>query len=262
MMTQHVVLRKHMPAIAAFAVSLLWSTSLPAQITQVNYAALTGAEFISFATVVGGPAPGTNYDNLVIINGVGLGERFAGQSLTAAGNFDQLGGSPSGGLTLIAGTPAHNLAFFQSPAGVVVSGIGTAGFPVFDSIGEGAVSLLFSSDQSEFGFRLAGGHGGNAFVDFFRGDGSLIQSIVLNNLPLTATYGFSRDGGLTDIRGISIWNNDRTGIGLAGFRHNVQSPVPESSTWAMMLLGFGALGASMRRSRRSRNGITQLAWNL
>ena len=250
MMTKHIDFCKHMPALVAFAVSLSWATSLPAQITQVNYAALTGTEFISFANVVGGPAPGTNYNDILFINGVGFGERFNGQTLTASGNFDQLGGAPSGGLTLIAGTPGHNLAFFQSPAGQVISGIGTAGFPVFDAIGEGAVSLLFASDQSEFGFRLAGGHGGNAYVDFFRWDGSLIQSIVLGTLPLTATYGFTRDGGLADIRGISISNNDLTGIGLAGFRHNVQSPVPEPSTWAMMIAGFGLAGVAVRRRRR------------
>lgn len=240
---------------AAFTAGLLWATSLPAQITQVNYAALTGTEFVSFASVVGGPSPGTNYDDLLFLNGVGFGERFAGQTLTAAGNFDQLGGAPSGGLTLLAGTPGHNLAFFQSPAGQVLSGVGTAGFPVFDAIGEGAVSLLFSSDQSEFGFRLAGGHAGTANVDFFRADGSLIQSIVLGNLPLTATFGFTRDGGLTDIRGISISNNDLTGIGLAGFRHNVQS-VPEPSTWAMMLGGFGLAGLAVRRRRRKSAALT------
>jgi hypothetical protein len=31
----------------------------------------------------------------------------------------------------------------------------------------------------------------------------------------------------------------------------LSSAVPEPSTWAMMLLGFGAIGASMRRSRFS-----------
>lgn len=249
MMTQHMILRKHRPAMALFTVGLLWAAALPAQITQVNYAALTGTETISFANVIGGPAPGTNYDDILFLSGVGIGERFDGQTLTAAGNFDQLGGAPVGDLTLLAGTPGHNLAFFQSPAGLVLSGIGTTGFPDFDAIGEGAVALLFGSDQSEFGFRLAGGHGGTANVDFFRSDGSLIQSFMLGSLPLTATYGFSRDGSLADIRGISIWNNDFTGIGLAGFRHNVQS-VPEPSTWAMMIAGFGLAGAAVRRRRR------------
>jgi len=35
--------------------------------------------------------------------------------------------------------------------------------------------------------------------------------------------------------------------------------VPEPSTWAMMLLGFGAAGVAMRRSRRKTQLMTQLA---
>jgi hypothetical protein len=36
------------------------------------------------------------------------------------------------------------------------------------------------------------------------------------------------------------------------------TPVPEPGTWAMMLLGFGAIGAAMRRNRK-KLGLTQLA---
>jgi hypothetical protein len=250
MMTQITNFRKHLRLIGGVAVTLSSATALPAQVTQVDYAALTGTEFISFAGVTGGPSPGTNYNGVIVVGGVAFGERFDGQMLTAAGNFDQLSGTPSNGLTLLAGANGQNLAFFQSPAGQVLSGIGPAGFPVPDAIGEGVVSLLFSSDQSEFGFRLAGGHNGTANVGFFRADGSLIQTIALGNLPLTASYGFTRNAGIMDIRGISIWNDDLTGIGLAGLRHNVQSAIPEPSTWAMMIGGFGLMGIAMRRRRR------------
>lgn len=37
------------------------------------------------------------------------------------------------------------------------------------------------------------------------------------------------------------------------------SPVPEPATWAMMLFGFGAMGASLRRSRRRKGHILQIA---
>lgn len=37
------------------------------------------------------------------------------------------------------------------------------------------------------------------------------------------------------------------------------SAVPEPATWAMMLLGFGAMGASLRRSRRRQGQILQTA---
>ncbi len=247
MVTQQMSLRNR--ALAAIAFALLPATALQAQVSLVNYAALTGTEFISFDDVAGGPSPGTNHDGVILVDGVAFGERFAGQTLTANGVFDQIGGAPAGGLTLLAGTAGHNFAFFESPAGKVLSGIGTAGFPVSDAIGEGAVSLLFASDQSEFGFRLAGGHGGNANISFFRSDGALIQSIVLGNLPLMGAYGFARDGAFRDIRGISIWNDDLTGIGLAGLRHDAGLPVPEPATWTMLIIGFGLIGSALRRRR-------------
>jgi hypothetical protein len=36
-------------------------------------------------------------------------------------------------------------------------------------------------------------------------------------------------------------------------------PVPEPATWAMMLLGFGAAGTAMRRSRRRTTALAQIA---
>jgi hypothetical protein len=35
--------------------------------------------------------------------------------------------------------------------------------------------------------------------------------------------------------------------------------VPEPATWAMMLMGFGATGVAMRRSRRRKGLLTQFA---
>ena len=237
----------------------LWSaTSAPAQVTQVDYTSLTGTQSISFASVAGGAAPGTNYDSLLVVNGVAMGERFSGQTVTPSGNFDQLGGSPTGPLTLLPGVAGHNLDVFQSPGGAVLSGIGTLGFPENDAIGEGAVSFLFATDQSEFGFRLAGGNGGNAYVSFFRSDGSLIDSFTLNNLPLIAAFGFSREGGIHDIRGVSIWNDDVTGFGIPVVRYDVSS-VPEPASWGLMLCGFGAVGFALRRRRSRKLSLTQLA---
>lgn len=233
----------------ALGFGLFSSATLQAEITQVSYASLTGSQFVSFGSVPGGPDVGTNYDDVIVVNGVSFGEHFEGQSVSALGNFDQLGGSPSGPLVLSAGAPGHNLTVFTNVAGPILAANGTLGYPEFDGIGEGALSLLFPTDQAEFGFRMAGGNGGNAFVTFFRDDGSPIESFTLSNLPVFASFGFSRDGGIHDIRGVSIWNDDVTGVGFLTFRHDV-SAVPEPAGWAMMLLGFGAIGISLRSRRR------------
>ena len=229
---------------------VVWAPPAAAQIMQVDPATLSGTQSVNFTGVAGGPSPGTNYDGLLVIDGVAFGERFAGQSVTPLGVFDELSGSPNAPLDLLAGSAGRNLAVFTTPAGAVLGGVGTLGYPAGDALGEGAVSILFPTLQSEFGFRLAGGNGGSAFLSFYRADGSLIGSSTLSNLPVgVSNYGFVRTGGIADIAGISLWNNDVTGFGIGNIRFNVATGVPEPSTWAMMLLGFLAVGIGLRRGR-------------
>jgi hypothetical protein len=246
MVKQHRSLRKCAALAAGIALGLVSVSASAAEIQQVGYSSLSGTQFVSVPS--GGLAPGTNYNGIVVIDGLAFGEHFAGQTVTANGNFDVIGGTPTAGLTLQPGTPGHNIDIFDHTlAGTIINGVGPLGFPADDAIGEGALSILFGSDQSEFGFRLAGGNLGNAYVSFFRDDGSLIDSLTLSSLPFGVSfYGFARDGGVHDIRGVSIWNDDFTGFGLSNFRFDVAS-VPEPSTWAMMLLGFAAIGTVARR---------------
>ncbi len=241
--------------VAGLALGMALGVAAPAsaQVVQTGYNDLTGTQQVTFGGVAGGPVPGTNYNGLLVIDGVAFGERFAGQTVTANGVYDQLGGSPSGPLTLLAGAAGQNLSVFNSPAGPVLAGLGPLGFPANDGIGEGAISILFPTLQSEFGLRLTGGNGGSAFVSFFGADGNVLGSTTLSDLPLLSSFGFAREGGVADIRGVSFWNADVTGLGLAGIRFNVATGVPEPGTWLMMLLGFGAIGSALRRRPR---GVT------
>lgn len=240
--------------IAALAASTMLVNAASAQITQVTYGSLTGTQLVTFDDVAGGGAPGTNYDGIFFSSGVGFAERFVGQTLTDVGGSDQLGGAPSGGgLTLQVGAAGRNLNIFTNSGSQVLTGLGSAGFPSAGAIGEGSFAALFSSGQSQFGFQLVGGNAGTANIGFFRGDGSLIQTIAIGGLADTF-YGFSRDGGLQDIRGISIWNDDAGGIGFDNLKFDVRSvggAVPEASTWMMMLAGFGFAGSALRRRKRS-----------
>jgi hypothetical protein len=235
------------PAMAILA-ALGASAALAAPVNQVGYATLTGTEIVDFDDITGGPAPGQSYDTVFASRGVGLGEHFVGQTVTSAGDFDQLGGAPTGPLTLVAGAAGHNLNVFTYNGSNALDGLGTAGFPDFSAIGEGAFALTFSSDQSEFGFQLVGGNGGQAFIDFFRADGSLISSVTVSGLA-EAYYGFSREGGIKDIRGISIWNNDEAGIGFDNLKHDVRSNVPEPESYALMLAGLLTAGGLACRRR-------------
>lgn len=208
-------------------------------INQVDYASLTETQLITFDEVTGGSNPGTNYNGLLTIGSVAFGERFAGQALSSLGDSDVLSGTPTDTLTLLSGAASQNLIVLNG----ALAGLGPAQYPNQEASGEGAISILFATGQSRFGFETLGGQSGTAHISFYRGDGSLIQAIALTPLE-TFSYGFARENGVEDIRGISIWNDDFGGIGYDNLRYGVA--VPEPAGWALMILGFGLAGSVLR----------------
>jgi PEP-CTERM motif len=227
---------------------LAGAAATAAPINQVAPGTLTGTQLTTFDDVAGGGAPGTNYDGVFVSGGVSFAERFAGQTNAPSGGFDVLSGTPTAALSLAVGSAGQNLNIFINGASQVLTGLGPAGFPNFDAIGEGSFAALFSTDQSEFGFDLVGGNGGTAFVNFFRRDGSLIDTISLGGLS-DQSYAFTREGGVFDIAGISIHNNDLAGIGFDNLRFNVRSggAVPEPSTLMLMALALLCMSRVVRR---------------
>jgi hypothetical protein len=66
------------------------------------------------------------------------------------------------------------------------------------------------------------------------------------------------DFGTTGANYITL-DNTQGFSNAALYSSNVPRGVPEPSTWAMMLFGFGAAGAAMRRSRNKAGLVSQLA---
>lgn len=222
--------------------ALVLSISAQAQITPDNSA---GGPFgTSFEDLVNG----TNYDGVLISGGVGFAERFSGQTLTDVSGFDQLSSAPTAPLVLQTGAAGRNLQAldFDAGGGTALGGLGSAGFGVPGAFGNGSVAMYFSTDQSEILFFMFG-FGGTANFDFYRRDGSLIQSLTVGSLN-QQPYGFRRNGGVNDIAGVSIWStDDPTGISFDYINHDVASAVPEPATALLLLGGIGALAVRLRR---------------
>lgn len=163
-----------------------------------------------------------NHDGVVARSGASFAERYAGQIRSTSGDFDVLAGSPSRPLMLQVGAPNQNLNTVYDGASnaTVIDGLGPLGFPSASAIGEGAIAVLFNEDQVELGLSINGANGGTATASFFRRDGSLIETMLIQLASLAAPqlFAFRRADGLRDIAGLSIHNDDLGGIGYPSFR--------------------------------------------
>jgi len=182
---------------------------------------LSLTSIIDFEELTGGNGPGRPVTGILSLDGARFGERFQGITITARSSYDHvadLGNTrATSPLTLLAGDAGFNLSILRLPDTVLLSGDGPAGFPRQDATGEGAIAVLFDSDQRALAFDLRGGEGGFATVAFFRRDGSLID--IHHPGPLAeASYGYVRTGQNADIAGFVIINDDPEGIAFDNLR--------------------------------------------
>jgi hypothetical protein len=197
--------------------------SVLGEIVTTDPDSLTCEGYVTFDLLPGGEPPGTNYDGLIMAGGAAFGDHFAGQTVTYDGYFDVIGGAPTGPLSLMAGPPNQNLSvvYYGSWHSNVLSGLGPEGYPSFDAMGEGAVAVLFEFDQSVIGFDVTGGNDGNAFVNFYKRDGSYFDTFILTDLE-SRRFAFRRIDGSSDIGGITIHTDDPGGIALDYFCYSLE----------------------------------------
>lgn len=222
------------PEVSSGELYYLVTGSLRQEVEQVDPAILTCDGVITFDDVPGGPAPGTNYDAIFESDGADFAERFVGQILSYNGDFDVLSGAPTGPLAPYAGNPTENLSVydhFGGPDGQILTGNGPVGWPDYGAIGEGSFAVLFDFDQSEFGFDIVGQDGGGyLYISFFKRDGTLIDMHTIATGGGDVPYGFRRVGGIQDIAGITLHNDDPAGVGFDNLCHDVPG-IPGAATF-------------------------------
>lgn len=192
-----------------------WACGAP--VCRVDPDSLDLAQVITFDAMASGWDPGHRIDDLLQMPGARFGERFVGQTLRAAGDFDTVTGPALPPLTLLPGAPGQNLSVVRLFGSNILNGYGPAGYPNVEAQGEGAIAVQFDDDQPALSFLVLGGEGGQLQVQFLRRDGSEIHMIVIDGLARGA-LGFRRQADLADIAGIVITNTDPQGIAIDTLR--------------------------------------------
>ena len=121
---------------------------------------------------------------------------------------------------------------------------------------------LFSDMKLAFSLTgLNGGQSSPVTVSYLLADGTTTNTLfnLVSGSGNNDNFEISISGGLFD----SITLTTTGGHGLAAVKQVSFNPevaaVPEPATWAMMLLGFGGIGFSMRRKARRSNALMQVA---
>lgn len=194
-------------------------------VCQVDPDSLELSHVITFDEVPSGWDPGHRVDDPLLLPGAGFAERFAGQELGASGDFDTVSGAAFAPLTLIPGAPGETLSVVRMYGSNILNGYGPAGYPKVNAQGEGAIAVLFDTDQPALSFQVLGGESGRAQVQFLRRDGSQIHVVVIENLG-PVSLGFLRQDAIADIAGFVITNTDPQGLAIDNLRFG---PPPQLS---------------------------------
>jgi len=144
--------------------------------------------------------------------------------------------NPPAGWDFNAFSSEPNLTFFWN---LTSHGVANAA-SIYQGLAPGAVVSSTST------FRRGGG-ASNAQQFFGAGD-HVLGFRFLNESTGAANYGYltmTSGGGSGFPATITGWSYDDTGAAIT-----VASAVPEPATWAMMIIGFGAVGSMVRASRR------------
>ncbi|WP_133364907.1 PEPxxWA-CTERM sorting domain-containing protein [Qipengyuania sediminis] len=143
-----------------------------------------------------------------------------------------------------------------SVAGVAAApAFGDQGDPFYAVLGGGGVTFTFASAIDVLNFDLGSADDYNSVTIFFAGGGSQTFTGAQLNPPGPATgnQNIAATNGRVRINsyGQAFTSARFTSTGNSfEFDNLATGAVPEPGTWAMMILGFGAIGGALRRKSR------------
>jgi hypothetical protein len=145
-------------------------------------------------------------------------------------------------------TPVGTGFFFNIDAGAGYEGGFLDGLSNNQS--NGILTISFDSAQSAFGFDT-NGFMPNFDLAIYDATGQIYSS----NFSTSGFTFYGFESSAANIVKVTINNTSRAGFDFAldnfTFNGSGGGAVPEPSSWAMLLTGFGALGVAMRRRRQT-----------
>ncbi len=136
------------------------------------------------------------------------------------------------------------------------------GFSTAEDFAEGGITItdfsaIYGNAVNNYGTATATFNG--SFLNIIAGSGNNAINITFNISPVDRSQTQFNTAYNATLSGSSVGAfGSATITGGTGILRGISPAVPEPGTWALMLLGFGAVGVSMRR-RRQVGAIAQLA---
>ena len=189
----------------------------------------------------------------ISISSVAATDPYSGPPVTW--NFDPAGTAFRTGGAIVSGAVANThippLGSGASNYWSVGPSDGTPGVLDLSSFGAiGEISFLWGSIDTYNVLEVLGP--ASVLLTSFTGSSLGITPDSLTTRLVTLSFTDADIDAVTSLRlssGINAFETDN---------YSIRPPVPEPATWAMMLLGFGAVGLSFRRRRRER-ALLQIA---
>ena len=177
---------------------------------------------------------------------------FPSFQLTSNPNGDYVAISGGGAASNIDGS---NFLYFssQDPELFVADGDGDLG---------PTLTLVFGSAIPAFGFDWADNDETDSYRVDFSGPG--FSSVGFQDPPFNLIgtgrgfFGFRSDTAFTTVtfsQNLAGGSVDQFGIDNLAFTSRMSAAVPEPGTWATMILGFGAVGGTLRRRRAAASAL-------